>query len=198
MNIPDELRFIEIGLRGAGLDHKIETVEWGPSWDHLGNIGSVALNRRWAADEARRIATYRIDHPDKPVTLIGYSAGAAIAAWVAESLPAGVTVDRVIVLAPGVSPGFDFATASGNTRQGLVVYWSPLDFESVIAAGQWGTMDRQFDPPAASRGIDDEGEKLIEITWEPSMIVYGNFGNHLGFIFNAPWIRDFIAPWVVR
>ena len=41
-------------------------------------------------------------------------------------------------------------------------------------------------------------KKLIEIAWDTSDIVYGNFGNHLGFILNAPWIRDFIAPWVVR
>src|ERR1043165_3873014 len=83
---PAELSLWYAGLRAAGIDQAIEIIPWGTPGEDVTNATDYALNRERSASEAHRISLYMDEHPGCPVTLIGYSAGGAIAAFVAEDM----------------------------------------------------------------------------------------------------------------
>ena len=111
---------------------------------------------RWYADLTRRgqprppgAAARRGDpvgsgreQPDAPVFLVGKSGGAGIAVKALEQLDEG-SVERAVLLAPALSPGYDLTRALWAVRREMVVFWSPLD---VVDPGRrdpmFGTIDR--------------------------------------------------------
>lgn len=192
----DEMIGIYVGLKDAGIDQAIELRPWGINAQHWLNITGDTRNRVWAADEAARIAQYQDAHPNCPVTLIGFSAGSGIACWVAEFMPSGHMVDKVITLVPGLSKDFDLTGVLARSRGGVVNYYSPIDFSSVLLTASWGSIDRDFGVPAAQAGFTHQDEKLVQFSWEPRMMLYFNFGNHADILPNSLWFRDFVAPWV--
>ncbi len=185
------------GLRTAGCDQAIEIVPWSrPLEQWWAPVGFFDTVRGWAKTEAERLAAYRAEHPAVPVTLIGGSSGAMIAILVTEQMPAGTAIDRVLLMSPGVSRYYDLDPMLKNTVEWAVVYWSPVDSFALGLARLFGTIDGEFEEPAAAFGFAGVHEKLMQFSWDPEMSRYGNYGDHLDPLFLVPWIRDFVAPWI--
>jgi pimeloyl-ACP methyl ester carboxylesterase len=117
------------------------------SWGH--GLG------RWHADltdvtnrdaQARQIAAtvdaFRSEQPGDPVFLVAKSGGTGVVIRALEHLDPDA-VDRVVLLAPAISPTYDLSRALRAVRGEMVVFWSPLDV-FVLGAGTriFGTMDR--------------------------------------------------------
>jgi hypothetical protein len=85
-----------------------------------------------------------------------------------------------------------------RTIDRAVVYWSPVDELAIDLVRDLGTVDGEFAEPASSFGFTATHEKLVQFSWEPEMASYGNFGDHLDYLFLVPWIRDYVAPWVAN
>ncbi|MFQ5411779.1 MAG: alpha/beta fold hydrolase [Phycisphaerae bacterium] len=196
-NVYAELAAWHDGLREYGVQHAIEVMPWGIPWDALANLQSLDRNRGWSEREAERVAAYMDAHPDRPVTLIGYSSGAMIAIMVVESLPDEKHVDRVILMSATVSRDYDLTTMLENTNLGAIHYFSPSDAFSDFVSLNLGATDRVFDLPGATVGFSTESDKLIQVPWSPEMGHYGNHGGHFDILFRPPFIRDFMGPWVV-
>jgi pimeloyl-ACP methyl ester carboxylesterase len=183
------------GLRSAGCDQAIEIVPWSrPLEQWLAPDGFFDAVRGWAKIEAERLAAYRAEHPAAPVTLIGGSSGAMIAILVTEQMSAGTAIDRVLLMSPGVSRYYDLGPMLANTVDGAVAYWSPADSFVLSLVRLLGTIDGEFEEPAATFGFAASHDKLVQFSWEPEMARYGNYGDHLDPLFLVPWIRDFVAP----
>ena len=195
-NVYTEMAAWHDGLREYGVQHAIEVMPWGQPWDALTNLESLDRNRGWSEREAKRIAAYTDEHPDRPVTLIGYSSGAMIAIMVVESLPEQKHVDRVILMSATVSRDYDLTAMLENTRLSVIHYYSPADIFSEFVSLNLGATDRVFDLPGATVGFTIESDKLIQIPWSPEMRQYGNQGGHFDILFRTPFIRDFVGPWV--
>ena len=89
-------------------------------------------------------------------------------------------VERVVLLAPALSPGYDLTAALRAVRREIVVFWSPLDL-IVLGAGTrlFGTIDRVktigaglvgFRVPAvnaADPARSREYGKLRQVRWHP-------------------------------
>ncbi|MBN2560522.1 MAG: hypothetical protein JXQ75_06295 [Phycisphaerae bacterium] len=195
---PTDLINWYFALRDEGIIQAIEVVPYGPPMDLLGNLVTYERNRAWSAEEAPRIAQYMDEHPGRPVTLIGYSGGAGIAVMVAESMPGGYRLDRLLLFSSGLSSGYDLSAALDHTEKGIVHYWSPRDWIAALATIVAGTVDRVFESPAATVGFKMSDERLVQFTWMPEMARYGNHGNHHDFLYNEPWIRDYVAPLITR
>src|SRR5262249_45143874 len=133
--------------------------------------------------------------PAAPIFVVTHSAGAAVLLSAAECLPPG-TIDRVIMLAPAVSPGCDVRPALAASRCGVDVFYSPTDLVSrglaltgcadgwhVFSAGANG-----FTPPC---GCPDPNLRQHGYCWE--MARTGHLGGHYGWT-KIGFLREYVVP----
>lgn len=185
-------------LRASGLDMAIEVVPWSFPLLRLAYPDTFFDDQRsWAMEEALRILEFRTRHPSAPVTLFGFSGGAMMAIMVAEELPEAVAVDRVILLSAGVSSRYDLTNMLEKSTGGAFAYWSSRDTFSLGLAQSFGTVDGDYQSPAAVFGFDLTHPMLTQLSWDESMRNdFGNNGDHFDYFLNSAWIQRYVAPWV--
>jgi len=197
-------RWLRGGLDEAGLGQAIVIYDWSKGWTGLwvGDLVDEQRNRAAARDLAHMIASYEATMPDRPVTIIGHSGGAAIVVWALESMPDNVKVERAILLAPALAPDYDLSEALRAVRSRLYVTYSPADV-APMAAGTavFGTMDRQHSVSAGWLGFKlppapaDPGQyaKVRQVGWTPDLMKLGNWGGHMGWT-TTRFAREYLAP----
>jgi hypothetical protein len=197
----------QLTLPRAGVPHEIRNYVWTHGWGQLlQDLKDTEHAQRKAkelADEVRRI---KEKQPDRPIYFLAKSGGTCLALLAAEQLPAG-TLERIVLLSAAVSPTYDLRPALRATRRQIVSFHSPHD-QLVLNLGTraLGTMDRVRGPSAGLRGfavpaqLSDEDQKLharlIQFSWDPSMLLQGYAGGHTGTslplflsVHAAPWLR---------
>jgi len=186
------------GLRAGGVEMALQVRRWEPFLEHIIEpVYAVERTRARARYEAKRLAEYRRQYADCPITLLGYSGGCLMAILVTEEMPEGVLVDRVILMSAAVSRHYDLTRMLDNTRLGAVHYWSPREDFTRRVAADFGLADGSRDDPASADSFDTIDERLTQISWRPEWKSYGYNGEHWEYLFNVEWIRDFVAPWTV-
>jgi pimeloyl-ACP methyl ester carboxylesterase len=202
----------KVALPLAGVKHEIREF----CWTHgklklLRDLQDTRYLLARAGEMAVEVQKVKADHPERPVYLVGHSAGAAVVLAAAEQLPVG-TLQRLIVLSAAVSPAFDLRPALRATRGELVAFNSGCDWV-VLGWGtnQFGTADRVYSPSAGMvgfetpLGLEDEGRalyrRLVQRPWRMDMLLAGCGGAHHSttmplFLarFVAPWLRDETPP----
>ncbi len=189
------------GLREAGVDDAIDVDAWGKRpLGTLSNLTSYEDNRKEAARLAGKIVEYRNDHPKAPIRILGYSGGGGMALFTAEALPADMQLDRVVLLAAAISPGYDLAPTIARCRRGVVSFYSENDWGRIgMGTQMFGTMDRQKSRSAGYIGFRTANDALLhrtgfeQIPWIPSWRKLGHGGDHAGYLAKA-WARDILAP----
>ena len=190
------------GLTAGGVDAQTEMYDWTGGTGGLQALMAYTYNRQQAEKVAEKIvAAHRAD-PQRKIFLTAHSGGAAIVTWALEQLPEGVLVDRVLMLAPALSPGYDMTKALKHVRQVIDVFYSPND-GVVLGAGTkvFGTMDRVRCEAAGKVGFKkpdsaDEGayKKLINHPYKPEWNeLYGNNGDHITPM-SKSFARGLLAP----
>jgi pimeloyl-ACP methyl ester carboxylesterase len=197
-------QWLRSGLEEAGVSDAIVIYDWskGPGGMWLGDLMDGQRNQGVARDLADLLATYIAATPGRPVTLIGHSGGAAVVAWALEHLPAGMQVERAILMAPALAPDYDLTTALKGVRHRLYVMHSPGDV-GLLAAGTavFGTMDRKHGVSAGLVGfrlpensLDAyQYTKIRQVAWTLDLVKSGHLGGHMGWT-TTRFARDFIAP----
>jgi len=187
-------------FRLAGVDQAIEVVQWTtPRSYEADAVAANQASRASAVFEAERLAEYIRAHPNSPVTLLGYSAGAMYALMVAEVMPADAPLDKLILLSSSVSHQYDLVPALDHTRGGAFAYWSPNENTLRLLIAILGTTDLTDDPAAGYTGFDTVDPRLTQLQWTPQMLIqYGQPGEHSAYIYNLGWIADYIVPNVPR
>ncbi|HKQ46510.1 MAG TPA: hypothetical protein VJZ71_00390 [Phycisphaerae bacterium] len=187
------------GLRQGGVDEAIELVQWAAFLDHYYDpTGAQVRNDERARQEAARFAAYKQAHPDRPVTLLGYSGGAWFAILVAERMPEGTQVDRLILMSAAMHRSYDVSAALAGTREEIVLFWSPRDQFTQDRGVEENLADSTHGPPAASFGFDMQDERLMQIEYDPAWEQYGHYGEHADYLPLVGWIGQFVAPWVAK
>jgi pimeloyl-ACP methyl ester carboxylesterase len=185
------------------LPYYVETFDWSHG---RGRFFADQVDAEHARDEGRRlaerIAAYRQNCPCSQVFLVAHSAGSLVALSAAEGAPAG-SIDRVILLAPAVSSGYDLRAALCNTRQGIDVFRSYRDqFYLGFGAYIVGTTDRRWEAPAGRVGFEplicgpaDSAlyERLHDHPWDPSFAWTGHDGGHAGS-YSPGYLRAYVLP----
>jgi pimeloyl-ACP methyl ester carboxylesterase len=174
----------------TGAPLSVETFVWTLGFgryvlDHVVHANQQYQGRLLAA----RVLEYRRCCPGLAVHLMGHSAGAAVVLAAAELLPPG-SVDRIVLLAPSVSCGYDLRPALRCAREGIDSYYSPRDvFTLGLAMALVGTADRRWEAAAGRVGFCPivEGAqdaalyaKLRQHGWSPSVEWTGHRGLHFG------------------
>jgi hypothetical protein len=191
----------------AGVPHEIRNHVWTSGFGLLLKdlMDTEHLQRR-AKELAEEIARIKMKDQDRPVYLLAKSGGTGLALKTAELLPPE-TIERIILLNAAVSPGYDLRGALRATKRQILSFYSPYD-RIVLDWGtrSFGTIDRVHGPSAGYCGfkrpkdLDAEGEslygRLVEISWDPSMLLQGYAGGHSGTslpiflaVHAAPWLR---------
>jgi pimeloyl-ACP methyl ester carboxylesterase len=186
----------------------VETVDWsyGPG-RYLADEIDYAHARVGGRRLAARVAAYRQAYPGSRVCLIGHSAGSAVVLAAAEDLPPGA-VDRIVLLSPAVSSGYDLRPALRTARQGIDVFCSERDW-LVLGVGVRivGTTDRRWGPAAGRVGFnpvitgpDDAAlyARLREHPWDPCLAWTGNTGGHFGTYEQPRFLHAYVLPLLTR
>lgn len=150
----------------------------------------VSHTRQQGRILAELLLACRHQAPDRPIYLVGHSAGCGVALVAAETLPPN-TLERIVLLAPAVSAKHDLRAALRSSCQGIDVFisghdWCCLGLGIMLA----GTTDRYRLSGAAGRvGFrpvlscpEDETlyAKLRQYPWNPSLMWTGHKGGHYG------------------
>jgi hypothetical protein len=192
------------GLRDAGWDGALRVIAWGRR--PLGtfhNLMMLETNRAQARTIAAEITTYRRAHPNAPLSLVGLSGGAGMCLFIAEALPEDVMLDRILLIAPALSPTYHPGPAAARCRRGIVSFYSDLDWLMLgVGTTTFGTIDRRFGTAAGKVGFRDAAGQLrsdpwlTQIHWNEEWLRAGHYGGHLGGLCRR-WARDILAPHVV-
>ncbi len=188
------------GLREAGLTHEVDVIEWGERpFGSYRNLVDLESNLQRAHEIAARLAADRQAHPQRPITIVGYSGGGGIAVLVAEALADGCSVDRIILLGAALSPDYALEPVVARCRRGVVNFYSERDWLTLgVGTSLFGTIDRKKTGAAGRRGFRTTDGQLLtldgltQIPWIPTWEPLGHDGGHYGWVARA-WARDVLA-----
>lgn len=200
---------IRSGLVDAGYPGAGEMFTWNTGKGVVADQeSSVKYKRAKAAEVARKIRQYRKEYPSAPVTLMGLSAGTAVAVFTLEALPVSCPVDNVILLGASISADDDLTKALQRVRNRMYVFTSEKDAVLAFAVPMAGTADRKMGavsaglrgfqmPPRASAETRSQYAKIAYIPWRPEFRSSGNFGGHTDTV-KAAFVRSYIAPLIMK
>jgi pimeloyl-ACP methyl ester carboxylesterase len=172
----------------------VEVRTWGKPFMTIHNLRAHERNVATAEGIAAEIADWRRAHPDAPFFLVGYSGGGGMATLVTSALPADVSIDRLVLVAPAISPDYPVAsTVLPHVREFVVNYASERDLQVGWGTRTFGTIDRKNTVSAGAIGFAAEDERLLQYHWSAADVPFGHAGNHLAYL-NARWQAAKLLP----
>jgi pimeloyl-ACP methyl ester carboxylesterase len=177
-------------INETGLPLAVETVVWSHGYgryvrDHTDHNNHLVMGRSLAD----RVLCYRRSYPNLRIYLIGHSAGCAVVLAAADLLPPD-TIDRIVLLAPSVSPDYDLRPALASSREGIDAFVSErdriilglcmrlvgtADGKRGAAAGRVG-----FRPTICTTADAALFGRLRQHTWHSTVSWTGHLGGHYG------------------
>lgn len=189
------------GLKAAGLASPVEIDDWTGADRGLNALTNRERHNTEAARVAQRIRQLDKEPTSTLLVLSGHSGGAGIAVWALEKLPSGVMVDKLVLLAPALSPNYDLSAALKHVRGKAYVLHSEHD-GMVLGLGTrtFGTVDGKKVEAAGRNGfVTPEGsdakqyEKLVQVPYDESWTRLNNMGDHIGCM-SAAFTQAVVAP----
>ncbi|MCE5279771.1 MAG: hypothetical protein ABFD92_20480 [Planctomycetaceae bacterium] len=163
-------RELRQGLVNSNIPYALVIHKWGfpiPGLGLIVNQTDSDGNRRAAESLAERIAAYQLDHPGKPVYLVGHSGGGGIAVFTLEALatvPGAKPIEGAFLLAASLSADYPLAAAMTMTRKGICNIYNPDDTR-LLGAGTavFGNVDGGHGDSAGRTGVYGKYPKLYQI-----------------------------------
>lgn len=199
-------RDVRGGLELAGFDGCFEEYSWQTGLGAAADQGmSVAHKRAKAADLAERILQHMDAYPNGSVSVLGLSAGTAVAVYTLEALPIDRPVDNVVLLSSSLSADYDLSSALRRVRNGVYVFTSERDAVLRFLVPVSGTADRRYcgDRVAGLRGfrmpteerveVREPHDKLTHIAWRAEFTRSGHYGGHTDVV-KPSFVKDYVAP----
>jgi pimeloyl-ACP methyl ester carboxylesterase len=163
-----------------------------------GDWCNVRTQARQLASEVRSL---RERDPALPIYLVGHSAGCAVLLEATTELPPA-SVERIVLLAPSVSPDYDLRPALAASRCGIDAFLSSADWVTLgLGMRLFGTTDRRWTAAAGKVGFRRPADpsaaclyaRLREHFWEPSDACTGHRGGHYGS-YEPAFLRSRVLP----
>jgi pimeloyl-ACP methyl ester carboxylesterase len=172
----------------------VEVRTWGKPFLTIHNLRAHERNVETASHIAAEIADWRRAHPEAPFYLVGYSGGGAMATLVTAALPQDIEIDRLVLVAPAISPDYPLASeVLPHVREYAVNYASERDLQVGWGTRTFGTIDRKYTASAGAIGFAAPHERLLEHHWSAADKPLGHAGNHLAYL-SARWQAAKLLP----
>jgi pimeloyl-ACP methyl ester carboxylesterase len=201
---------VELGLRQAGHRGAFVNYKWQTGLGALTDQkSSIRYKRSRAAGLARLITDHLRCHPNAEVTVIGLSAGTAIAVLALEALPPDPQVRDVFLISSSLSSDYDLTAALRRVQGNVHVFISPDDGVLGLLVPLVGTADGRYCgrcsaglvgfrvPRYASAETRYLYSKVRNISSDPLAAHEEDNGGHTAKV-NAAFVRDRIAPMLLR
>lgn len=199
-------RDVREGLYNAGISYALIVYRWGSPIPGLGmliNQTDVTRNRRQAEEIASQIVTYQQKHPDRPIFMIGHSAGGGIIVFTLEALGRisdAKPIEGAFLLSDSLSADYDLTDALKMTRRGIVNV-SNSDDTLMLEAGtrRFGNVDGGHGDSAGRTGFSRRYAKVYErpITDEEIRRRVGVSGNTHYITTNEELIERYAPAWIL-
>jgi len=162
-------RNIRRGLDDADIPYALSIYEWGfpvPGIGMVINQTHVAGIRDAGRKLAERVVLYQQRYPDRPVHLIGHSAGGGVAVFTLEALGQighAEPIEGAFLLSASISADYDLDAALHMARKGIVNVYNPDDL-ALLGAGAliMGNVDGGRGAPAGRIGFTRKYHKVFE------------------------------------
>lgn len=175
------------------------------SWSHgIGRVFADIHGHGHHAAKGKELASFVLERrqscPEQRIDIVCHSSGAAVVLAAAESLPPDA-VDRIILLAPYLSPKCDLCAALRCSREGVDCFYSSWDMISRMTA-LIGTADGSWQMSAGCVGFTPVHDpepvralylKLHQHPWGAEMKKAGHTGGHFGCA-RLEFFRQYILP----
>ena len=185
------------GLEQSGYRGQVARVTWSVSFNPA--IDQTVRIIAWHGGKrlAHYIQEYVELYPDRPINLVGLSAGTGVTVWALEALEPGCQVDNVVLIASSLGRDYDIRPAMQHVRGRLYNYYSSGD---AVLAGPMkilGSIDGKFFEDAVGLvGIQvppELADRVENIKWSPEFERYGYAGGHTDAT-NPQFVHWSIAP----
>lgn len=144
---------------------------------------------------AAKILERAKQEPGRRVIVIAHSAGAAVVLAAGDVLPSNA-IDRMILLAPSVSTGYDIRPSLGAAREGIDVFCSKKDWLALgFMTRMVGTVDKRWAPAAGRHGfrISADENRLRHHFWTAEVSWTGHTGGHHG-MHSPTFLQAYVFP----
>jgi pimeloyl-ACP methyl ester carboxylesterase len=173
---------------------EVDVRTWGVPFMTIHNLRAHERNVATAEKIAADIADWRRANPGVPFYLVGYSGGGGMATLVTAALPEDISIDRLVLVAPAISPDYPLANdVLPQVREYVVNYASERDLQVGWGTRTFGTIDRKKTASAGAIGFASSHERLLEYRWSSADEPFGHAGNHLAYL-NARWQAAKLLP----
>ena len=194
------MRTVAAGLRSAGFGGEFLYWRWHRGWRGWLVLPAIR-DGRMLERQARRLADFiagcRRRCPDRPIYLIGYSAGGFVAVRALELLDDNIRVDAAATLAGAFARDRDLGQACEHVAGKLTVCSSLCDcFIAGLGTLLFGTADGRHAASAGMMGLSAwpaSNPQVRQIRWRPGMIALGYWGEHFSAS-SAGFVRRCVAP----
>jgi pimeloyl-ACP methyl ester carboxylesterase len=168
----------------------VEVRPWGVPFMTIHNLRAHDRNTATAAAIAAEIAEWRRANPGAPFYLVGYSGGGGMATLVTAALPEDISIDRLVLVAPAISPDYPLAReVLPHVREYVVNYLSERDLQVGWGTRAFGTIDRKNTDSAGAIGF----AVVLEYRWSSVDLAVGHAGNHLAYL-SGRWQAAKLLP----
>jgi pimeloyl-ACP methyl ester carboxylesterase len=162
---------------------EIEVRPWGDPFRMLSNLRAEQRNYATAEQVARELAEWRRAHPTEKLYVVGYSGGGGIVTLVTAALPSDVVIDRLVLVAPAISPDYPLEErVLPHVTEFVANFSSTLDLQVGWGTLTFGTIDRKNARSAGAVGFSLDHPKLLQHRWSEHDMPFGHHGNHLSYL----------------
>ncbi|HZK80590.1 MAG TPA: hypothetical protein VFC46_05965 [Humisphaera sp.] len=193
-----------LGFKDAGVAGVLDVYDWTGEDPGIAALHAYKRNQEQAQIVANLIADHFHRHPDVHILLSGHSGGTGIAVWALEKLPDDVKIDKLLLMASALSPGYDLSKALAHVRDKCYSFCSENDLIVLdVGCRMFGTIDGKRTEAAGAFGfLFPDGadmrqyDKLIQKPYDKVWLRYRNVGDHMGCMLR-PFARAVVAPLMI-
>jgi pimeloyl-ACP methyl ester carboxylesterase len=160
----------------------------------LHNLRAEKRNISTAQELAEELTAWRRAHPLDELYVVGYSGGGGMVTLITADLPPDVSIDRLILVAPAISPEYPLAErVLPHVNEFVANFASTLDLQVGWGTRTFGTIDRKNTVSAGAVGFERADPKLLQHLWSDDDIPFGHHGNHWSYL-NRSWQNARLLP----